>query len=174
MKGQAMSEKMKPVKTMQEVYSRLLSIKGLFSRGDSRHHLFIAIDDLMKDMDTRPEPRQGAKYDKFLRKYYNDQCEGCPEGHASFWKTIIESPEWKEWIKIAEYDIPECEELGIISKEHWEDFLKFILSNFSLPTEVNFGGILAQGYCTERNSKKVLDSDLIEDMVKALDEARKG
>src|SRR3990167_6452291 len=48
-----------------------------------------------------------------------------------------------------------------------------ILSRFNLPAEVNLRSILAQGYCTQRNSKKVLDPDLIEDMAKALEEARK-
>jgi len=66
-------------------------------------------------------------YDKLLGYYYNSPCAGCPEGQSSFWKTIIESKEWKEWIKVAKYDIPECEELGIMSKRHWDDFVKFIL-----------------------------------------------
>ncbi len=29
-------------------------------------------------------------------------------------------------------------------------------------------GIIAQGYCTDRNSKKVLDPDLIEDIADAI------
>lgn len=65
-------------------------------------------------------------YDQFLGHYYNSPCSGCPEGHASFWKTIIESPEWKAWEKVGHYDFPECECLGIMSKGHWEDFVKFI------------------------------------------------
>jgi hypothetical protein len=35
-------------------------------------------------------------------------------------------------------------------------------------------GILAQGYCTKRNSKKVLDPDLIEDMIKAIIKDEEG
>ena len=67
-------------------------------------------------------------YMDFLEYYYNSPCPGCPEGHESFWKTIIESDEWKEWSKIGQRDFPECEELGIMSKGHWEEFKKFIFS----------------------------------------------
>ena len=65
-------------------------------------------------------------YDEFLDYYYCSPCAGCPDGHASFWKSIIESEEWKAWSKIAPYDIAECEHLGIMSSRHWKDFVKFI------------------------------------------------
>ena len=65
-------------------------------------------------------------FDEFLSYYYNTPCSGCPEGHASFWKTIIESPEWKMWQKVGHYDFAECECLGVMGKRHWEDFVKFI------------------------------------------------
>jgi DNA-directed RNA polymerase subunit M/transcription elongation factor TFIIS len=68
-------------------------------------------------------------YDDFLNYYYNSPCSGCPEGHSSFWKTVIESPQWKAWVASRpNYDIPECEALGIISKEHFQDFLRFARS----------------------------------------------
>jgi len=63
---------------------------------------------------------------------YWSKCVGCPEGHASMHKTLIESPQWEKWRKHAWegenmlYDFPECEELGIISSGHLQDFLKFI------------------------------------------------
>lgn len=72
-------------------------------------------------------------YDDFLRYYYNCPCRGCPEGHPSFWKTIIESEEWKKWKEYnfktsshGNYDFSEDEELGILGKEHWKEFCKFI------------------------------------------------
>ena len=65
-------------------------------------------------------------YEKCVGHYYWHPCEGCKEGHSSFWKTIVESDEWKEWSKIAQYDIPECEECGMMSSAHWKDFVKFI------------------------------------------------
>lgn len=67
--------------------------------------------------------------DEFLSFYYNTPCSGCPEGHASFWKTIIESPQWEAWKKVGHYDFAECEELGVCSKKHFRDFLKFIKEN---------------------------------------------
>lgn len=66
-------------------------------------------------------------YDEFLRYYFNAPCSGCPEGHSSFWRTITRSPEWKAWTDTdPHYDIPECEELGIMGEQHWKDFVKFI------------------------------------------------
>jgi hypothetical protein len=71
-------------------------------------------------------------WDEFLHAYYFQECGGCG-GHSSFWKTIIESPEWNKWRKYAWedkmiYDFPECEELGIMSSKHWQDFIKFTLN----------------------------------------------
>ena len=69
-----------------------------------------------------------AKTEEVLEHYYNAPCSGCPEGHPSFWKTITESEEWKEWSNVAKYDMPECGECGFISKKHWHDFIKFIIA----------------------------------------------
>ena len=72
-------------------------------------------------------------WDEFLRAYYHQDCPGCPEGHNSFWQTIVESGEWKEWkrynFKVFSpwiWDFAECEELGILSPQHWKKFVKFI------------------------------------------------
>lgn len=66
-------------------------------------------------------------YDEFLRYYYNAPCSGCKEGHSSFWKTVTESDEWKAWVATnPKYDISECEELGIIGKQHFKDFIEFV------------------------------------------------
>ena len=85
-------------------------------------------------------------WDDFLREYWLQDCGGCPEGHSSFWRTVILSPQWKlwqeeqnkrmktgkivkgEWNKSC-YDMPECEELGIISPKHFQEFLKFTYEN---------------------------------------------
>lgn len=75
-------------------------------------------------------------YDELLKYYYCSPCSGCG-CHPSFWKTIIESKQWKLWQeeqdrRMAEdnckgcYDMSEVEELGIISPEHWRDFLLFV------------------------------------------------
>ena len=68
--------------------------------------------------------------DECLMAYYNQPCKGCGS-HPSFWKTVIESSQWKKWRKYAWedkmlYDFPEVEELGIISAKHFQDFIKFI------------------------------------------------
>lgn len=68
-------------------------------------------------------------WDEFLREYYCQPCSACG-GHNSFWKTIIESQEWQKWKEDqAEkyiWDFSECEELGILSPQHFKAFLKFI------------------------------------------------
>ena len=75
-------------------------------------------------------------------KYWT-ACEGCEKGHASFWKVVVESHEWKLWrqeirnrakyhikrkskLFTGVWDVDECEGCGWISPEHWVDFLKFI------------------------------------------------
>ena len=71
--------------------------------------------------------------DKFLRAYYHQECGGCPEGHSSFWRTVIKSPEWEKWKEWnykksphGNWDFAENEELGILSPQHWKEFVKFI------------------------------------------------
>ena len=66
-------------------------------------------------------------WEQFLKEYYCQPCSACG-GHNSFWKTIIESREWQLWKEDQDnkWDFAECEELGIISTKHWEEFLKFI------------------------------------------------
>jgi len=75
--------------------------------------------------------------------HYFEECAGCPDGHSSFWKTVIESPQWQLWRKEQDirmgmlgkgelpegvmcYDMAEVEEGGIISQKHFQDFIKFI------------------------------------------------
>ena len=68
-------------------------------------------------------------WDEFLNAYYLQSCSGCPDGHSSFWRTIILSDEWKKWKEFNNYtnwDFAENEELGIFSKKHFDAFIKFI------------------------------------------------
>ena len=81
-------------------------------------------------------------FDEFLHYYYCSPCGGCKDGHPSFWKTVIESPQWLKWREELEkrmkrgkivkgkfsenvYDLCEVEELGILGEKHFQDFLKF-------------------------------------------------
>ncbi len=82
------------------------------------------------------------QYEEDLRKkFYWSACSGCSDGHPSYWKTVVESPQWKAWEKEVHkrvhdqlgkdrmegvYDIDECRECGFISAGHFQDFLKFI------------------------------------------------
>ena len=66
-------------------------------------------------------------WDLFLKEYYHQDCVGCKNGHNSFWKTIIESEEWKKWKENNhDWDFAENEELGILSDEHFNSFVEFI------------------------------------------------
>lgn len=83
--------------------------------------------------------------DKCEARRYWSPCEGCKDGHPSFWKTVIESPQWKLWQEeqsrrmhllaqeklpkeVEVYDMPEVEECGHISSGHFQEFMKFISS----------------------------------------------
>ena len=76
---------------------------------------------------------------------YWTACEGCEKGHASFWKVVVESHEWKLWEKEVSrrenehrkkqskiwsgvWDVDECRGSGYISQKHFQDFLKFCKS----------------------------------------------
>jgi len=59
---------------------------------------------------------------------WEQKCSGCGK-HDSMWKSLVSSPEWKKWYEHASrkmlYDVDECQELGIMSAEHFKDFMKF-------------------------------------------------
>ena len=73
------------------------------------------------------------KREEILQDYFFHKCSSCPEGgHSSFWRTVIMSDEWQKWKKFAWedhmlYDFSECEELGIISSKHFQDFISFTI-----------------------------------------------
>ena len=63
----------------------------------------------------------------------------CSDGyHDSFWKTVVESPQWEAWYKEqgrrfsqknrkhGVFDIDEVQECGWISQAHFQEFLKFV------------------------------------------------
>jgi hypothetical protein len=85
-----------------------------------------------------------AGIEKVENERYCSPCGGCKEGHPSFWKTVIESPQWSWWQaeqserlhllceqklpkNINVYDMPEVEECGWISPMHFKDFMQFII-----------------------------------------------
>lgn len=63
-----------------------------------------------------------------LEDRYCSPCAGCPDGHPSFWKTIVESAEWKAWRQQnpPQWDFDECEVLGAFSPAHFAAFLAWI------------------------------------------------
>jgi len=61
----------------------------------------------------------------------------------TFWRTIVNSPQWKKWydeqvkrfarhvrknskVFTGCFDVDECQECGIISPRHFQEFIKFI------------------------------------------------
>lgn len=63
---------------------------------------------------------------------WSAKCPGCPDGHPSFWKTVVESPQWKAWEKYQSgkqqaYDVDECRECDVMSSAHFQAFMEFIL-----------------------------------------------
>lgn len=53
----------------------------------------------------------------------------------TFYYTIIHSPQWKAWEREQQnnmtYDMAEVIECGRISQKHFQDFIKFIVSNLT-------------------------------------------
>jgi len=107
----------------------------------------------------------------FLRHYYNAPCPGCPDGHPSFWKTVVESPEWKAWVASRpSYDIAECEEVGIISKKHFEDFLAHALAGRVGRGSVDEKGIEKLLYLTFTASEQKIGGVRIKNLAHAIAE----
>jgi hypothetical protein len=83
----------------------------------------------MEDNKRKMKKHPPCYCDDCLRAHYVFPCTGCG-GHSSFWKTVIESPQWAKWKKYAQpkmlYDFDECEELGILSPGHFNTFIKFL------------------------------------------------
>ena len=68
--------------------------------------------------------------DEALTKWHAHQknvpCAGCEGGHDTFWKTVVESPQWKAWTTSGpEWDVDECQECGHISQAHFQAFMAF-------------------------------------------------
>lgn len=68
---------------------------------------------------------------------WHAECDGCPNGHPTFWETVITSPQWIKWEKEVSkrmnkkthdgvWDVDESRETNVISQEHFQDFIKFI------------------------------------------------
>ncbi len=60
---------------------------------------------------------------------WEQKCKGCGH-HDSMWKSLVSSPQWEKWYKYQtgknqQYDVDECRELGIMSAQHFADFMKF-------------------------------------------------
>lgn len=63
----------------------------------------------------------------------------CSDGpHNSFWKSTVQSPEWKAWYEYNigpnhQFDVDECQEVGWISSEHFAAFIKFTIGHAKKP-----------------------------------------
>lgn len=54
----------------------------------------------------------------------NVPCSGCKNGHDTFWKSVIESAQWKAWCASGPtWDVDECTACGHISQAHFQAFL---------------------------------------------------
>ena len=93
-----------------------------------RYEQFISQMELMSEYKDIVKSVIVKYYDDFMHYYYNAPCPGCPEGHASMWKSLVESPQWLQWEKVANkrgWDVDESRECGIMSNGHLQDFLLF-------------------------------------------------
>jgi hypothetical protein len=88
-------------------------------------------DDVANFISQSLDQALDAQADKLESERYWVPCAGCQDGHPSFWKTVIESKYWKEWAEYANknllYDIDSCEECGVISAQHFDEFMNYCL-----------------------------------------------
>lgn len=66
--------------------------------------------------------------DEAMAKWHAHQknvpCAGCEGGHDSFWKSVVESPQWRAWEDSdPDWDVDECRGCGHISAEHFQAFM---------------------------------------------------
>lgn len=65
-----------------------------------------------------------------LRQAYDGATAETP---PSFYRTIMDSPQWQAWVKHNEetpqYDVHESMELGLMSQNHWQAFIKWVKEN---------------------------------------------
>lgn len=105
---------------------------------DSNHNAWLQMKDRAEAAESDLAQSQElvksliSERDKALTKWYAHQknvpCFGCELGHDTFWKSVIESPQWKEWENVADWDTAECASCGHISSEHFQAFLKFCVA----------------------------------------------
>ena len=70
--------------------------------------------------------KRGEAETKWHAHQKNVPCGGCKDGHDTFWKSVVESPQWKAWTASSpEWDVDECEACGHISQGHFQAFMKF-------------------------------------------------
>ena len=71
-----------------------------------------------------------------MQDRWQSECVAC-KYHDSFWKTVVQSPQWLAWEKEQRirqgkknlkgcFDYDECRECGWISQDHFQEFIKFI------------------------------------------------
>jgi hypothetical protein len=76
--------------------------------------------------------------DEAIAKWHAHQknvpCPGCEGGHDTYWKSVVESPQWREWSRVSrDFDTAECEACGHISERHFQAFLKFVIDSAKPP-----------------------------------------
>jgi hypothetical protein len=73
---------------------------------------------------------QKATEERVKKERWIGKCSGCSDGHPSFWKTIVESKEWKDWekeqIENPQFDIDESRVCGWLGEKHRNAFFNFI------------------------------------------------
>ena len=92
------------------------------------------------------------------------------EPNDSFYRTIVDSPEWKVWYKemmrrmeVANkvmnykgcYDIDEAQECGVISPGHWKEFIRFtVQKEIDLYCPDCLGCVCQKGKCDVHDGYK--------------------
>ena len=86
------------------------------------------VSELKKTVESAIDATREATLEEAEKELWEQSCKGCGH-HDSIWKTLVSSLRWKEWYQHASenmlYDVDECQELGCMGKNHFEDFMKY-------------------------------------------------
>lgn len=115
---------------LEEIKERWLTPIPEMDLEKDMNWLITQLEQARKDANEARQERDEA-LEQWHAHQKNVPCGGCKGGHDTFWKTVIESPQWKAWEKVAEWDTAECAACGHISAAHFQAFLEFAKSGQS-------------------------------------------
>lgn len=114
-------------KIRQELYK---SMDSFLTESKNQDGVERSLEQLNKDRHLFVENMEKVIEDYLRKETWEQSCAGCGH-HDSMWKSLVQSPQWKDWYEHASknmlYDVDEAQEFGCMSSKHFQDFIDYIL-----------------------------------------------